>query len=323
MVRAILKDPTSAQFRNDRKLTKEGRLAYCGEVNAKNSLGAYTGFERYVVSDYAIFMGVDAVVFNGADSSLGAGAVGYVAIEVVKSKTENANLEERLRQLHANVSNPALGNKTTTDIAWEKYCDISGIVDSVEEKCKKDLDYHKSIYNEQMESEEYRKALHVKVPASCSSNAAVVKEIEAMALEAEKREWLKVAADNSAVLIQRSVAISNIMEKFPDAALAHKIDLEAWEVDIKKQKGRKFTDEECFRMKSILPQVANNISMKKGIDGILSDADTTEFRQAYDAMLQWVTQYDASSLLRHSYDMAYVFGRDCVSGKIRNGYRKK
>ncbi|MEA3233921.1 hypothetical protein OP492_04555 [Pseudomonas mosselii] len=41
-----LKDPESAQFRNDRVVGKDGTV--CGEVNGKNSLGVYVGFSRYV-----------------------------------------------------------------------------------------------------------------------------------------------------------------------------------------------------------------------------------------------------------------------------------
>lgn len=39
-VSGILKDPDSAKFRNQR--------GYCGEVNSKNSFGAYTGYVRYI-----------------------------------------------------------------------------------------------------------------------------------------------------------------------------------------------------------------------------------------------------------------------------------
>ena len=42
-VRAQLKDPSSAIFRNVRK---DGS-GYCGEVNAKNSYGGYAGFEAF------------------------------------------------------------------------------------------------------------------------------------------------------------------------------------------------------------------------------------------------------------------------------------
>lgn len=44
---AKLKDPDSAQFRNTRP-TADG-LYLCGEVNAKNSMGGYTGFKRFYV----------------------------------------------------------------------------------------------------------------------------------------------------------------------------------------------------------------------------------------------------------------------------------
>lgn len=39
-----LRDPESAQFRNER-LTRTGVL--CGEVNSKNGMGGYTGFKEY------------------------------------------------------------------------------------------------------------------------------------------------------------------------------------------------------------------------------------------------------------------------------------
>ena len=46
-----LKDPDSAQFRDvftSPVLNKDGApLAICGEVNAKNSYGGYTGFQKF------------------------------------------------------------------------------------------------------------------------------------------------------------------------------------------------------------------------------------------------------------------------------------
>lgn len=44
-VRAITKDPQSAQFKAD-YLTSSGWL--CGEMNAKNEYGAYVGFKRFM-----------------------------------------------------------------------------------------------------------------------------------------------------------------------------------------------------------------------------------------------------------------------------------
>lgn len=49
IVKAVLKDPYTAQFSNERKA--EGGV--CGDLNAKNSYGAYTGNRRYVVRDGA------------------------------------------------------------------------------------------------------------------------------------------------------------------------------------------------------------------------------------------------------------------------------
>ena len=42
---SLLRDPASAQTRNER-ITKAGVL--CGEVNAKNSMGGYVGFRKYI-----------------------------------------------------------------------------------------------------------------------------------------------------------------------------------------------------------------------------------------------------------------------------------
>lgn len=50
-----LKDPASAQFRNVRASTLRD-TDVCGEVNAKNSFGGYTGFKRFVVTDSGAFL---------------------------------------------------------------------------------------------------------------------------------------------------------------------------------------------------------------------------------------------------------------------------
>lgn len=50
-----LKDPGSAQYRNDRVVTNAMGLShYCGEINAKNSLGGYTGFRRFIASKTSV-----------------------------------------------------------------------------------------------------------------------------------------------------------------------------------------------------------------------------------------------------------------------------
>jgi hypothetical protein len=42
----LLKDPASAQFRNE---VRNGNIL-CGEINAKNSSGGYVGFQRFFVA---------------------------------------------------------------------------------------------------------------------------------------------------------------------------------------------------------------------------------------------------------------------------------
>lgn len=46
IVAGLLNDPESAQFRNE---AVEG-AAVCGEVNAKNQMGGYVGFSRYIAT---------------------------------------------------------------------------------------------------------------------------------------------------------------------------------------------------------------------------------------------------------------------------------
>lgn len=47
-VASLLKDPGSAEFRNDRLGSFQGRALVCGEVNSKNGFGGMVGFQRYV-----------------------------------------------------------------------------------------------------------------------------------------------------------------------------------------------------------------------------------------------------------------------------------
>lgn len=56
----LLKDPASAQFRDER-LTPGGVL--CGEVNAKNAMGGYVGFRKYIsVSEHLNYIEHDGVL---------------------------------------------------------------------------------------------------------------------------------------------------------------------------------------------------------------------------------------------------------------------
>ncbi|WP_420722498.1 hypothetical protein [Hwanghaeella sp. LZ110] len=47
-VLSVLKDPESAQFRNVFITTPTQGTAVCGEVNAKNSYGGFTGFQYFI-----------------------------------------------------------------------------------------------------------------------------------------------------------------------------------------------------------------------------------------------------------------------------------
>lgn len=57
-VKAKLKDPGSAEFRNEKQV-RHG--VFCGEVNGKNSLGGYSGFQPFIVVDRGE-AGLDAIV---------------------------------------------------------------------------------------------------------------------------------------------------------------------------------------------------------------------------------------------------------------------
>ncbi|WP_290006080.1 hypothetical protein [Acinetobacter pittii] len=61
LVKEKLKDGDTAKFRNQWEL--------CGEVNAKNSFGAYTGYQRYIVTKEKIYFEND---YNTDSTSLAA-----------------------------------------------------------------------------------------------------------------------------------------------------------------------------------------------------------------------------------------------------------
>lgn len=52
LVREQLKDPDSANFKHLTVYSKNEMLYVCGEVNAKNEFGGYTGFSRFLVSPF-------------------------------------------------------------------------------------------------------------------------------------------------------------------------------------------------------------------------------------------------------------------------------
>ena len=48
LVLSKLKDPDSATFKDFAEVTRNSRYIRCGRVNAKNSLGGYTGYKTFV-----------------------------------------------------------------------------------------------------------------------------------------------------------------------------------------------------------------------------------------------------------------------------------
>lgn len=62
-VRRKLYDAESAQFRNERVYRVDGRTTVCGEVNAKNRMGGFAGFQPFTVA-------AGVVVNMGASATL-------------------------------------------------------------------------------------------------------------------------------------------------------------------------------------------------------------------------------------------------------------
>jgi len=54
-----LKDPASAEFRNVNVSTFSGSPLVCGEVNAKNSHGGYTGFRHFMIKEDRVYLASD------------------------------------------------------------------------------------------------------------------------------------------------------------------------------------------------------------------------------------------------------------------------
>ncbi len=52
-----LKDPSSARYRNITYRTRNGLPVLCGEVNARNSFGGYTGFEFFIAIGNVVQIG--------------------------------------------------------------------------------------------------------------------------------------------------------------------------------------------------------------------------------------------------------------------------
>jgi hypothetical protein len=65
-IKEQLKDPESATFRNVHFYSGGGVPVVCGEVNARNAFGGYTGFERFV-SAGSVISATESQVDGGLD----------------------------------------------------------------------------------------------------------------------------------------------------------------------------------------------------------------------------------------------------------------
>lgn len=72
-----LRDPDSAQFRNVRAIGTKDTLYVCGEVNARNSFGGYTGHVPFIVSSPKKRGRVAVDIANEATQ---AGMVGFLIV---------------------------------------------------------------------------------------------------------------------------------------------------------------------------------------------------------------------------------------------------
>lgn len=54
LVKNTLTDPLSATFKDVELHSVAGKSAVCGHVNAKNQMGGYVGFRRFIVAEDAV-----------------------------------------------------------------------------------------------------------------------------------------------------------------------------------------------------------------------------------------------------------------------------
>lgn len=66
-IKAKLRDPDSANFRNVTFYNGSGKPITCGEVNAKNGFGGYDGFERFIAAGDVLTVLESEMVEGGMD----------------------------------------------------------------------------------------------------------------------------------------------------------------------------------------------------------------------------------------------------------------
>lgn len=117
-VKQTLKDPESAQFKSE--VIAKSPALFCGEVNAKNSMGGYVGFTRYIVMP-------SFVAFDGDDS-----ASQLLSAEEMRSEALTEKIRIRAEAVGAKAAASSSGfsesdaRKVVPEVifqdGWEKYC---------------------------------------------------------------------------------------------------------------------------------------------------------------------------------------------------------
>jgi hypothetical protein len=66
-VKGFLRDPQSARFSEVYAYRAGKQLSYCGNVNAKNGMGGYTGPQAFIASDSGFYLGEQATPARTAE----------------------------------------------------------------------------------------------------------------------------------------------------------------------------------------------------------------------------------------------------------------
>lgn len=114
----LLKDPDSAQFRDER-LTPAGVL--CGEVNAKNSMGGYIGFRKYISIQ-------EGMVYIERDGVLGEWKTADI---IAQLERKNQLLRQYIQWRKEGIDVPQFSeremdekaNKSLFELKWKELCE--------------------------------------------------------------------------------------------------------------------------------------------------------------------------------------------------------
>jgi len=115
----LLKDPASAQFREER-FGQSGAL--CGEVNAKNGMGGYVGFKKFIsLSATQNYIEGDGVLGKWQHNDV---------ITKLEKETERLKMYVKWKNEGIDLPKPSdtelsdLANKDLFEARWKEYCDF-------------------------------------------------------------------------------------------------------------------------------------------------------------------------------------------------------